>query len=238
MTTCEPFNQNNDARNQEQNAQRLGNSSSDADSLNILSDSIDYDQTLLEKRQALVASGKHKGNTKELKAYKAELPTSLHPYAYSWILGLLLSDASLQVNNSKSTCRVKIQQSENNKSLLFLTVEVLKPWMLSGVSSMKTRKAGTHYRETQTVSHEAFLCFATLLQNPTVPLQPQACIEKVIQGNILELLTPLAVAIWFAGDGGRQDYSENSGKAIQLHTQGFDKSSQEVLAEALRANFG
>ncbi len=38
-------------------------------------------------------------------------------------------------------------------------------------------------------------------------------------------------------DGGRRDYGINEGKAIQFHTQGFDKQSCEYLAQALRERY-
>lgn len=232
-------NQQNENTSNEQPVQRLGDGeNTKASSPRILSNSLQYDPILLEKRQALLDSGKYKGNTRELTNYKKDLPLKFEQFAFCWCVGLLLSDASLQANNNCTSFRLKMQQSENNKSLLYESMEVLKPWTMEGVSDIGTRKIGTFYREAQTISHEAFSVFANLFQNPNISLKKGACINKVIQPNINEYLTPLAVAIWFAGDGGRQDYSENSGKAIQFHAQGFDKDSLDNLAKALCENFG
>jgi hypothetical protein len=195
-----------------------------------------HNSNLLEKRANLLRSGKYKGNTKELKAYKQELP-ALTKEQIEYCVGLLLGDATLQSNTNLTSFRLKIQQSENNNSLLFAIERIFQPWVMSGPSKPKTRKIGNKYQELQTISHEAFCPLATMFQDSNIELKYLQCVTKVIPADIGDYLTPLAVATWFCGDGGRRDYGVNEGKAIQFHTQGFSKECCEKLTQALKDRY-
>lgn len=88
-----------------------------------------------------------------------------------------------------------------------------------------------------TIQHEAFNIFETIFQNPRIDLKGGDCIQKLISENIIDYLDPLAVAIWFCGDGGKRDYGKNQGKAIQFASHGLTKECNETLAQALRTKY-
>jgi len=201
---------------------------------------LDLDNTeILLERGILLKTNKYKGNTKENRAYKDRLPKQLLPAQFQWCVGLLLSDATLQSNNKGTTFRIKIQQSEKNSSLLYATEQILPFWVFTGTSELKQRKCGTFYRELQTISAEAFNPLGALFTDPCAQKSTKkACIKKNIAPNIAEHLTPIAIGVWYCGDGGRRDYGPNEGKAIQLHTQGFDIDSINRLVEVLRSKYG
>ena len=57
--------------------------------------------------------------------------------------------------------------------------------------------------------------------------------------DIVRWLHPIAIAYWFMGDGGKESSRVlYSSKGIELHTQGFDPFSNEILADSLRSRYG
>jgi len=225
--------ESNDVNNDLQNVQRLGDELNSAIILpRALEDLSVHDEIILKKRQLLIDSGKFKGNTAELAVYKKnpqlfELPSKVK----SWTIGLLLGDASIQVNTSGNGARIKIQQAYKNVELLQATRMFLLPWVLSGISVPKTRKIGNQYCELQTISHPVFIDLANIISTP-LP-------DKSFQSNQVLLKQPelllnhldyIVLGGWFCTDGGRRDYGKNEGKAIQFHTQGFTQEGCEALA--------
>lgn len=50
---------------------------------------------------------------------------------------------------------------------------------------------------------------------------------------------PIAIAYWFAGDGGKYSYHKrvSSGKGLVMNTQGFDEKSTDLLVNALKSRY-
>lgn len=219
----------------EQNVQRLGNQESSILLPKVLGDLIKHDETVLKKREERIKNQQTRGNNRAMNDYKREVPNTLTAFQFEWSVGLVLGDATLQTNTSKvkQLVRMKIQQAVFNKSLLEATLEILKPWVmtLSGPSSRQMY-------ELTTIQHEAFIPLAELFQDPNQTLVQATCVRKVIPSNIADYLSPVAVAAWFCGDGGRRDYGVNEGKAIQFHTQGFSKKCVDQLVDALKQRYG
>lgn len=198
---------------------------------------VEHDIELLEKREALIASGKHKGNTRESKEYKTSLPQQCTAIQFEWAVGMILSDASLQYNTNCKSCRLKMQQVDYHYAFMAISCYVLAPWIYEGISAGKQREKSVMH-EMQTITHVAFMPLADLFQNPCVQKRKNAVISKVISPNIEKYLTPLCVAAWFMGDGGRQCYKENGGKGLQFHTQGFTEADVQMLVSALSNRYG
>lgn len=148
------------------------------------------------------------------------------------MVGCLLSDASLQYNNNGQCCRMKMQQAEKNVAFLQATFVIMLPWSQLGPSFKRTTCNAIMAGELDTIKHEAFMKMANVFQDPSVPVKGNDCVQKYIPANIEEFLTPVAVAAWFCGDGGKADYrSHNNGKGIYMHTQGFKPEYVERLAQ-------
>lgn len=199
----------------------------------VLGDLIVHDEKLLVQRESLLKSGNYRGNTKKLKAYKAGLP-KLSPVQIEVCVGLLLGDTTLQASHSGKDYRLKTQQAVENLSLLEEKQYALLPWILTGVTKPSKRAM----QELQTISHPAFKQLVDILQDPAKQIQSNECMQKKIPANIEEYLSPVAIGMWFCGDGGRRDYGLNEGKAIQFHTQGFSAECSEHLANALANRYG
>lgn len=151
---------------------------------------------------------------------------------------MVLSDASIQFNNNGKSCRLKMQQVDYHFPFLAVTRFILAPWFLGPITEPKANKCGSKMQEIQTITHEAFMDLASLFQNPTIPIIGNACVQKTISSKIEKYLTPICLAAWFIGDGGRQDYAEKyGGKGIQFHTQGFKKEEVEKLVFLLSKKY-
>lgn len=224
-----------EVRNDEfQNVQRLEQDQNNQTSPKVLESLPLYDESLLQKREELIALKKTSGNNAMLTEYKKAVPAELSPTALSWCLGLVLSDATVQRNTAaKQTCRLKIQQAIHNKELLDVTLEILKPYVFT-ISHSTTR---TTMYSLATIQHKAFNVLSEILQDPNEELQPGACVKKIIPENIIEYLDPITISAWFCGDGGKADYTPNQGKGIQFHTQGFSLECIKRLAQALRSRY-
>lgn len=193
-----------------------------------------YNDQILLEREELIRTNKTSGNNKALSIYKIHLPP-LPQIAFSWVMGLLLSDATLQRSSSTSniTLRMKIQQATCNRELLDVTLEILKPFgfVISPVANRDMVSFAT-------ITHETFNIFGEIFQNPQIPLRPNDCVHKLIPENIEDYLDPICISSWFCGDGGREDYTPNQGRGILFHSQGFTRDCNERLANALRRKYG
>lgn len=218
-----------------QNVQRLNEFETNSNKLEALWNSIAYEETILKERNFLIENNLTLGNNKALNTYKEKLPNELPQFAISWCIGLILSDATIQRNtsNANKTCRLKFQQVSYNIELLEKTIEILKPWVFR-MTQVSTRDT---MFSLATIQHKAFNIFETIFQNPQIEIKGGDCIQKIIPENIINYLDPLAVAIWFCGDGGKRDYGKEQGKAIQFASQGFTKECNERLALALREKY-
>lgn len=203
----------------------------------VLGELVSHDSKVLEERNILLQFPNLNPNSKELKKYKKILP-NLSETQFHWCVGLLLGDASITVNSNLQSYRIKIQQSEKNCSLLYATEEIMKPFVLNGVSDLNVRKQKTKYRELQTLSCPQLTSLAKVFTASEALIKPNSTIHKSIPHNIANYLSPVAIGAWFCSDGGKRDYGPNQGKAIQFHTQGFSKQNCETLALALRSKYG
>jgi hypothetical protein len=170
-------------------------------------------------------------NSNTYRSYMDKLSSlvKLIPFQLYAGIGLILSDASIQFNASKTACRIKMQQGAKNLDFItFVLVYVWTVWCVQD-NPQAVSEARKDMSEIQTVNHPILLVFAVLfLENG----------KKVIKSNIGRYLTPVTIAFWFMGDGGKMDYGANKGKGIDLHTQGFTQEEVELLAEELRKRYG
>lgn len=72
-----------------------------------LSKYINHDDGLLNERNILIERNQISGNTKEARLYKSKLPAEFSNPILSWVIGLALGDASIQVTG-KQVARLKI----------------------------------------------------------------------------------------------------------------------------------
>jgi hypothetical protein len=151
---------------------------------NVLANSFNHDSSLLHERQRIVEAGKNKGNTREVSFYKKLLPKKLTPVQMEWSVGLALSDSSIQNNANGKAFRFKIQQADYHAPFLSVTRGLFAPFFLGPTTKFKKKGPAAQKFEIQTVRCEAMVEFAELLKDDSVPLKPNACVQKTIKPQI------------------------------------------------------
>jgi hypothetical protein len=172
-----------------------------------------------------------KGNTSSRKNYVQQieqLRLELSSFQKSMLIGLILSDASLDVDSNNAT-RITIQQSLPHIELLTFVKKVLLEY--SGNSepiNQVPSKNRPNMREYQTLRMpKTFQSLVDLFHSETK--------SKVIKPEIEKEINAVVLAFWFMGDGGKRTYN-NPDKGLSLHTQCFSKDECEILAQAILKN--
>lgn len=171
---------------------------------------------------------KVRGNSNELKEYKAYLPP-LSEYQKNVLIGLILGDASLQKQSKNGDIRVKFDYSKGkHEAYAHHVAEVLRHWILTSPTD-KTRKDSDYVAlGFQTISHPEFNFLGDLF------LQDG---KKGVVPNLRDYMTPEGLAYWFMDDGGRTDYSGKS-NGIEFHTGAFSIEDVKIMATQLQEKFG
>lgn len=184
-------------------------------------------QEAINKRQEYLEKNPmcFKGNTIQRRDYVAALEgIELTAYQFDLVVGMLLSDASVDFN--ATGCRIKMQQSYEHRSWLESTRFDLVEYTASN-SLYNTKRSNSDMYESDTLTCNAFDQVIDLFyENKSTP--------KIIKPEIQPYITEVSVANWFCGDGGKR--SHDTDKAIEFNTQGFKQTECEYLAEILTQN--
>lgn len=197
----------------------------------------------LKQRQALLNQNPFcfKGNTLQRKQYLdylREINITLTDWQLEACVGLVLSDASMDTGadfQGQPTVRIKIQQNTQHEPFIKHVSELLEEYSGSA-QALHPLKTRTGMFEFQTLRCEHFTPVAQLFA--AQPLITPGKLEKKITPKLKEYITPVSVAYWFGGDGGKADSTQNKGKGISFHTQCFSKQECELLASFLQENIG
>ena len=158
---------------------------------------------------------------------------SLFPHdQFQLILGSLMGDARLECRSksirAKHTARLRIHQSDKQRNYVFWKYEKLKNLVSKGPRFTKVwhdkKRNKDHfswYFHTQS-NEDLGLIHRFFYQNKT----------KVIPKDLLELLNPFGLAVWYMDDG------SNNGGNITLNTHCFSKKEQGVMQNLLKNKFG
>jgi len=141
------------------------------------------------------------------------------------ILGSLLGDARLECRSksirTKHTARLRIHQSNKQKDYVFWKYENLKDLVLKGPRFTKvghdSKRNKDHYSwYFHTQSNEALGLIHKLFYQDNI---------KVVPGDLIEMLDPLGIAVWYMDDG------SNNSSNITLNTHGFSNEEQEMIRD-------
>jgi hypothetical protein len=178
------------------------------------------------------------GNTTANAQYKTFLGAknaTLTSFQLEAFVGLVLSDASLDYG--KNGTRFKIQQGKRNLEFLNHIGDVFREYTASDDSSKQLNRKNmwefTSFKCSQFVG-PATLFGLDLNNPPTISKgNTTATVKRQVTQNLLPYITPVAVAYWFGGDGGKADYTPNQGKGICFSTNGFERTEVEKLSTHL-----
>ena len=155
----------------------------------------------------------------------------LRPELFQVCLGVLLGDATLQKNTSKTTCkhRLKFLQGalhRHGEYLLHLH-QIFKPFVISPPFHHVERNTLAFC----TVFHSQFNCLAPIFFSRG---------QKKNVGEYFEKnpLTPITLAYWFMDDGGLLSYNRDyPRRAMVYNTQGFTLAECEILQNNLNKEY-
>jgi hypothetical protein len=179
-----------------------------------------------------------KGNTVARKKYLEYLQINsyqLNDWQVDALVGLILSDGSIQVGGRINEFRLKINQSKKHIELLNNTFSIFQELTGSDDVIKESRNRKDMF-EMQTLTCSLLGQFAYLFCS-TEPIA-NSTLKRDITPFIKPFITPVSTAYWFCADGGKTDYTPNSGKGITFNTQSFSKQGCQILADALCENMG
>ncbi len=159
----------------------------------------------------------------EIRSLKKRL--SLNTLQKEVLVGCLLGDAHLENNWSKTNYRLKISQSKQQEEYVKWKHQIFKDWVLT---EPKLHVSTNSMRFT-TVSHSDISKFHNMFYEGR---------KKIVPKNIQQLLSPLALAVWFMDDGNAVRKKDGSVYAYNLNTQSFNFQEHSVLIDVLKKNFG
>jgi len=151
----------------------------------------------------------------------AQIAPSLSIRTKEIVLGGLLGDGSLKINDKYKNARYSFRHSEKQNDYFFWKINQLKE--ISGESNFWEQDDGK-------IRYQS-LALDSLTEIHSLTNQGnKLCIRR----KWLNLLAPLSLAIWWLDDG---SLVRNSRQGV-LCTDGFDLESQKVLAKYLRSVWG
>lgn len=176
------------------------------------------------------------GNTKERVSYIKEL-TRLSPklcsYQRDLLIGLNLSDSSLQRNSRNTSTRMKIQlKSEKHCFLEFIKQCTLE--YCGNDNPLSSSNNNRNMTSFNTLSTPQINEIADLFKSEDPSALQQRPNAKAINPRLVNELTPVSIAFWYCGDGGIRNGSKNEGKAMTLSTNGFTKNDHYFLLAGLK----
>lgn len=169
--------------------------------------------------------------------YKIEYRKSLTMPSYldQVLIGLLLSDGSLERTSTTGTARLSVMFGLLHTSYLFHLFGLFEPYTDSPVRTIDIYNKRTNTYHTQvgfkTVNLPLFLVYHQMFYVFDEKLQK---IIKVIPYNIEDIISPVVLAHLIMGDGNIKP----NDKIIRIYTNSFSKQDVERLAKAITNKLG
>ncbi len=148
----------------------------------------------------------------------------LSDQARAVILGTLLGDGSLKIQNKYSNANLQIRHSEMQKDYLLWKAETLKE--IAGDKSVSVQKADGYSKNRKWRFVSRRLPLLTDLHRLTHKKN-----KLRIRRKWLNQMTPLSLAVWWCDDGSLISYGGRKGVFC---TDGFDKESVKIIARYLK----
>lgn len=140
------------------------------------------------------------------------------------LLGKLLGDGFLEQNGEN--VRLKIDHGAHQKDYVFWLYEEFK-----SIASQPYQLLFQDKRNGKTYEHWRFATYSLPILNPWRQLFYQK--RKIISQQIVELLTPLSLAVWYMDDGFRR----TDCKGLYLCTSAYSMKEQRLLQTCLEKKF-
>ncbi len=143
------------------------------------------------------------------------------------IIGCLLGDGRLECRSKEGSARLRIHHGWKQKDLVFWKYRVLKNIVSCPprrIVCWKNPKNGEDY-------HSWYFHTRTLLGLREIYKMFYPDGAKILPQNILDLLTPVSLAVWLMDDGC------NDRNSLVLNTHNFSRIENKRLQEVLKVKF-
>ena len=153
------------------------------------------------------------------------------PHQFDVIIGSLLGDARLECRSiglrNPITARLRVHHGEKQKEYVFWKYEILK----NLVTRIPQKSVWDNPKRNL---HEVSWYFHTKSLREFGALHRYFYRDgvKILPDDILDMLTPRMIAIWFMDDG------SNTVESFTLNTHGFSKLEQAVIIKFLYSKYG
>ena len=153
-------------------------------------------------------------------------------------VGSLLGDCTLTVSKSPTKPTLKFEQGArkiDEKSYIDFLYTVFAP-LVGSCPKPRYKDGKVHSYHFRTLGCSQFVFYSQ--QFYAINALGQR--KKVVPKNIHQMLTPIALAIWFMDNGSLQvrGDSKNKNNSYMLHTEGFSFQDNKILQKALGSVFG
>lgn len=148
---------------------------------------------------------------------------------HSVLIGLLLGDGTLSTNLENGQSNLKIEQAATSKGIEYVNFlyKVFQPWV-GTPPKIRYKNQKPHSIWFRTFRMKELEFYREQFYRIDVNGQRRKQIPKLIH----KWINPISLVIWYMDDGGKHKY------AYYLHTQGFTRSENQCLQEALMSVFG
>lgn len=163
----------------------------------------------------------------KLQAYLKE--QSLTDLQKTVLIGLLLGDGTLSKNLENGQSNLKIEQADTPRGIEYVEFlyKIFKPWVGTPPKfRYKNQKRHSIWFRTYRMKELEFY------REQFYTIDVNGNRRKQIPKLIHKWLNPISLAIWYMDDGGKHKY------AYYIHSQGFTRSENQCLQEALMTVFG
>ncbi len=163
-----------------------------------------------------------------LEAYKATL--HLNQIQREVLVGLMLGDGHLELRNAHSPrARLKIEQRAVAREYVEWLYDIFQEWASSSITTK------THFLRTTRRSYPTYY-FNTYTHDKLVPYHRlfYRGRQKIVPDTIENLLTPLALAVWFMDDGSIKSH-QSRGRILNTHS--FTLEEIKLLCTVLQNKF-
>ncbi len=152
---------------------------------------------------------------------------TLSEYQKEVLIGLVLGDGCLVVQNNPAFARLQVCQSLKQEEFVLWLYKVFTNFVRTPPKIKERFRNGKHYREMwfNTLTYLSIKEFYDIFYQNR---------KKIVPEDINHLLTPTAFAVWFMGDGSVKS-KECRGRI--LNTQGFNKQDIQRLIIVLKEKF-
>lgn len=138
-----------------------------------------------------------------------------------FLIGTLLGDGCLQINKKKTKARLCLTHSIKQANYFFWKKRIMGNFINNTQVNAESKRNSVKM-QCASIYHNNLIYYYNLFYDNN---------KKIIKEDIVNHLTPLAMAVWVMDDGWKNHSN------IRISSEGFSKKENEILKKAIKFNF-